>query len=42
MGKTKGNKANYNSSKYQNKEELIINNQKKSLIIELIRHFVSL
>lgn len=42
MGKTKGNRANYQNVKSQNKEELIINNQKKSLIIELIKHFVSL
>lgn len=32
----------YTRDKAQNNEEVIIANQKKSLIIELIKHFVSL
>lgn len=42
MAKTKGNKANYGRDKGMGREEVIMNNQKKSLIIELIRHYVSL
>lgn len=42
MGKTKGNKGQYNVQKGQQKQEQILNNQKKSLIIELIKHFITL
>ena len=42
MGKTRDNRGNYNNLKGQKKEEIIINNQKESLIIELIKHVGSL
>lgn len=42
MGKSKSNKGNHQQGRGLNREESIINNQKKSLIIELIKHFVSL
>lgn len=42
MGKSKANRGNYQNQKGQNKQEAIINNQKKSLIVELIKHFISL
>ena len=42
MGKNMGNKAMHQRDRAQTKEDLIINNQKKSLIIELLKHYVQL
>ena len=42
MGKNMGNKALYARDRAQTKEDLIISNQKRSLIIELLKHYVQL
>lgn len=42
MGKNKGNKGAHQRDRAQTKEEMIINNQKKSLIIQLLKFYVQL